>query len=1067
MRLFLTAVLTLCVSMIFAENTLPKDLKINPNGTFGFAGFQFAPISIYGNWQQGKNNPGTLQKNSGNCVEVHNPVLFGTEETVLVSRFEPLDSRMFRYQVQAKFPDGVAGKLQYLEMTLPLDAPLTLTVQRKERQETLRFPDKFAKTTLLNFGGAETASLALRNGVELLFSGRCTVFVQDNRKYNHKTFCIRFWFSQGNLTLNMTLRKPQITPVELGSAANRSFSDEVAEDRLGGWTDQGASNDLRMLPPGKMMFKNLVFNIIDEKKSASPGAIIVAGEKRGFAPAEVELNLPPNEARTIALLHASAWTPRMQLGELEVTYPDTGVQVIPIRGGIEVGNWWTSGDLPNAKIAWRASSSDSPIGLYVSCFSLNGRGPSRLKFRITHPAAVWMVAAVSLSDGRVELPSHVARPLEMKANQKWIPMDFKRRTVPGSPLDFSSIAIDHVPAGKFGPVITAPDGSLVFEKAPDRRFRAYGVNLCDGAQYLEPADAERLAEFLFRQGINSVRFHHHDNHLIARDSRDSTTLDPKQLDKLEYLVAKLKERGIYLTFDLYTSRKVRPGDKLPILEKYPELSFKAAILCSPEGRDNWKRFTRNWMTHRNPHTGLTWAEDPAILFVNLVNEDTLTYNINPNPDTARCYADLFREYCRKNNLPLSKPSLGDPVFGKFMYELQSAAHREFTRFLREEIGARWAVTSSNFNGNVGTTLLRDNFDAVDDHGYHDHPSFPERSWSLPHVYSQTSTIAAEAPLPMGLARGRIYGKPMYVTEFNFCAPNRFRAEDGPLTGAYSALQNFAGVYRFNFSGSLRRFLSLEPGIIVFESVNDPVMQLSDRISAAFFVRGDVQTAEKKYKYTIDRNFYDKKRDSGYPAIRPVGLFAQIGADFSDRKAAGTVDYASAEDPELMRFMDTFHKTRVAVSSTGQIRLDAAKNTFAVTTPRSESVTLPGGELKAGRLAVSGADVFQTIAAISRDGKSLGESDSVVILHLTDVLSSGMRFADQDRVRLEKTGHAPLLLRRGRADVSLKLEKPRKVFALNMQGETLGEVKSGYRNGTLTFCADNGAFPGGVVGYWIR
>ena len=78
--------------------------------------------------------------------------------------------------------------------------------------------------------------------------------------------------------------------------------------------------------------------------------------------------------------------------------------------------------------------------------------------------------------------------------------------------------------------------------------RFYGVNLCFGANYLSKVDAEMIVDRFVRCGYNTICIHHHDGDWHASS---------ENRDRLDYLIAKAIEKGIYITTDLYVSRPVK------------------------------------------------------------------------------------------------------------------------------------------------------------------------------------------------------------------------------------------------------------------------------------------------------------------------------------------------------------------------------------------------------------------------------------------------------------------------------------------------------------------------------
>ncbi len=196
----------------------------------------------------------------------------------------------------------------------------------------------------------------------------------------------------------------------------------------------------------------------------------------------------------------------------------------------------------------------------------------------------------------------------------------------GSALDSSPL--NHKPAGVFGRV-EARDGH--FFTADGQRLRFWGCNISSEANFPDEASARRLAKRLAQGGVNIARLHHLDNPWSV-DSAGSlwtpgqpgrTQIDPAQLDRLHRLVAALKAEGIYSNVNLKVSRTLGVADGYPAsIAECPPFQ-KRVDYFSARMVEQQKEFARQLLSVKNPYTGLSLAEDPAVAMVEINNENSL------------------------------------------------------------------------------------------------------------------------------------------------------------------------------------------------------------------------------------------------------------------------------------------------------------------------------------------------------------------------------------------------------------------------------------------------------------
>ncbi|MEM3957374.1 MAG: carbohydrate binding domain-containing protein [Thermoproteota archaeon] len=213
--------------------------------------------------------------------------------------------------------------------------------------------------------------------------------------------------------------------------------------------------------------------------------------------------------------------------------------------------------------------------------------------------------------------------LEKRVFPFYLPWDDSEQTV------ISISGRLHKPAGGLGHVYVGEDGHLYVN---GERIRFLGVNICGGACFPEKDEAERIAGRLAKFGVNVVRFHHMDASWEVFNIFDKTTggtrrLNKDALDKLDYFISKLKENGIYVDLNLLVSRRFTSADGLP--REVETVDWKDQQVLGfflEEVEELEKEYARQLLTHLNPYTGMTYAEDPAVAFVEIVNEQGLMHS---------------------------------------------------------------------------------------------------------------------------------------------------------------------------------------------------------------------------------------------------------------------------------------------------------------------------------------------------------------------------------------------------------------------------------------------------------
>jgi hypothetical protein len=619
------------------------------------------------------------------------------------------------------------------------------------------------------------------------------------------------------------------------------------------------------------------------------------------------------------------------------------------------------------------------------------------------------------------------------------------------------------PAGKRGFVRVA-NGHLV--TGDGKRLRLWGVNITDWSRgstmFPSKEDAPMWAATLARFGVNCVRLHFLDlatpRGLIDSTRDDTRSFDAQQLDKLDFFIAELKKRGVYININLNVGRSYKAGDGVIDADKIRWA--KGLTLFDPRLIELQKEYAKQLLTHYNPYTKTEYRNDPAIVTVELVNENALYIGFRaPTPAYDNALLSLYNAWLRQKRSPaelaklrtiagVANDQLIPRLMGKevgaapperfyteleFFMEMERRYFLDMQSYLKDTLKVKAPLVASADHSHSGSSypLLASTslLDIVDGHTYWQHPG-PRGIPNTPMVNDPRNSTVVE------LSRTAFAGKPYTVSEVNHPFPNDYASEGIPILAAYVALQDWDGVFWYTFEPKVSADWKPMVGD-PFDISHNPVKMTQLAAGALMFVRGDVRAAQQVIKRSYSRQqVQDSIRLPGTerPYFTP-GFPPLLALRHGSRIA--TLDGKPTEKIEL-------READPIVSDTNELVWSASREKGGLVTVDAERTQAAIGFVKAHgkqlrHLAPEIDNRFASLTLSALDSKPIARSSRMLLTAGAAVTNTGVEW-NETRSALKQWGTSPTLIEPVMGQLLIRnLEGARGVTiaALDGRGQRIG------------------------------
>ncbi len=484
-------------------------------------------------------------------------------------------------------------------------------------------------------------------------------------------------------------------------------------------------------------------------------------------------------------------------------------------------------------------------------------------------------------------------------------------------MDFSHLL--DAPAGKHG-FVTVKNGHFYFEDGT--RVRFIGFNLPCRSNTPDHETADKMAARFATMGVNVIRLHAADAPvgdepcswsscrqapLLNYEGGTTREFTVEGLDRFDYFWAQLKKRGIYLHIDLIVARAFTEGDDLDYPGR-PGSCLKCYTMINGRMIELQKEYAQKLLCHENPYTGTRLIDDPAVMTIQINNEDSVLKgtaelkdldNIKPyRRELQEKFGHfLLAKYGSREKLkeawtfegtcalgddedpaagtvriaegsfvqPVNEP-LGDwaaptgPArYGDYMefgIEMNRRFYKDMKSFLRS-LGAKAPIVTSNLLGGAADVYGHIDGDLMENNSYFNHPLLPVQNntyvvgglqeyVSLNPLTMQQGYGAARTTLLSLAATAVVAQKPFVLSEWNEYGAYPFHSTSFVQTVAYACLNDWDGLILYAHHTSESWDDQPADEILnIFDAYNDPSLICQWGFMAEIFLKGLVSPAQKR------------------------------------------------------------------------------------------------------------------------------------------------------------------------------------------------------------------------------